>query len=267
MLYRKKINIQSYTRSQIEKLQLDDIIYLSKLLGLTKNNFDNVINILRVMHKLKESELDFEINKDLYTNSDLKTVIELLKAKPSLKYKVSELFPDILITNKNRDKSLYYKETSDFVRALIDLKYFDLIEKILPIISEDDKINYFNLIELFTEKRFLDKYFKYFPKEYRPIFRIIVATVLNNNKKVSPYYLIHKILETAISNKNLDMINAILDRLQINHNKINIEYDKYNKYNIKYKAKFYGISIIFTEKEKDDLDILINEARKLMLNS
>jgi hypothetical protein len=270
----KKINIPSYTKSQIEKLNSNDLNNLSKSLGLTKNNIDNVINILHYMHKLNESELDFERNTDLYINllinSNFNTIIKLLKAKPLLRYQIPELFYDILITNKNllknRDKSLYYKETSDFTRALIDLKYFDLIEKILPIISEDDKINYFNLIELFAEKRFLDKYFKYFPNEYRPIFRIIVANALNN-KKVSPYYLIRKVLEFAINNNNLDMIKSILDKLQINHIKIESEYDKYNdKYNIRYGAKFYGIYIIFTEKEKDNLDILIKEARKLMLN-
>ena len=146
----KKINILSYTKNQIKNLQSNDFNDLSKSLGLTKNNIDNVINILRFIHKLKESELDFEINTDLYNNllinSNFEIIIELLKSKPSLKYKISELFPDILIYNRGIPD--FYSETSNFIKALIDLREFDLIKKILPIIIKDDDSNYFNLIEL-----------------------------------------------------------------------------------------------------------------------
>ena len=263
----RKINIPSYTRSQIEKLSANDLNRLSKLLGLSKDNIDNVINILRYMRKLKESELDFEINTDLYTNlllnSNFQTIIDLLKAKPSLKDRISELFYDILIYNKGINdfygqtyKGIngvaFYSETSNFVESLIDLRYFDLIEKILPIISEDDNLNYINLVELFAEKRYLDKYFKYFPKKYRPIFRLKVANTLNNTK-VSPYYLIDKILETAINNKNLDMINSILDKLKISRN-----FDEPNK--------FYGISLELTDEQENNLRKLIHEANKLVIN-
>ena len=142
----KKLNLSSYTKSQIKNLRLDDFSILSKSLGLTKHNIDNVINILHFMHKLKESELDFETYNDLYTNllkvSNFETIFKLLKSKPSLKYQIPELFYDILIYNKGIDD--FYHQTSNFVRGLINLRYFDLIEKILPIISEDDYRNYFN---------------------------------------------------------------------------------------------------------------------------
>ena len=247
----KKLNIPSYTRSQVEKLNMNDLLRLSKLLGLTKSNIDNVLNILRFMHKLKESELDFEINTDLYTNllinSNFETIIKLLKSKPSLKDRIVELFYDILAYNKGIPD--FYKKTFNFVRELIDLKYFDLIEKILPIISENDDRNYFDLVELFAEKHYLNKYFKYFPNEYRPIFRFSIGKALYS-KKVSAYYLIHKILKTAINNQNLDMIKSIVDQLNLILN-----------YGGKFDIKFYGVILKLTDKEIYDLRVLISEAK------
>ena len=141
------------------------------------------------------------------------------------------------------------------MRGLIDLRYFDIIEKILPIISEDDYLNYFNLIDLFTEKRYLYKYFKYFPNEYHSSFiKIITKTLYNKN--VSPYYLIHKILEIGINNNNLDMIKGILDNLRINN----------FKYRNKFNGRFNLIYLEFNDYEKDNLDILISEAKELMRN-
>ena len=256
----RKINIPNYTISQIKKSKLIDLDRLSKSLGLTKSNIDNVINVLLFMHKLKESELDFEVNTDLYSNllinSKFETIIKLLKAKPSLKDRISELFYDILIYNKGIPN--FYNETSKFVRALIDLKYFNLVEKILPIIIKDDDHNYFNLVELFAEKRYLDKYFKHFPMGYHTAFKINIVKALNN-AKVSPYYLLQKILETAINNKNLNMINSILDQLIFESKNENYKYD----YNKMFYVKFYGQFFFVTDEERNNLKILINEAKKL----
>ena len=264
----KDINIPSYTISQIEKLGSNDLNRLSKLLGLTKSNIDNVLNILRFMHKLKESELDFEINIDLYTNllinSRFETIIKLLKSKPSLKNRIPELFNEILIYNKGvndvNDLNIFYNETSNFVRALIDLRYFDLIEKILPIISKNNDRNYFNLIELFAEKRYLDKYFKYFPKTYHPIFIFSIMKALNK-AKVSPYYLIQKTLETAINNKNLNMIKSIVDQLKLESKIENYKYDYDKRFYVKFSSQIFYI----TDDERSDLRILIDEANKLNL--
>lgn len=263
----KKINVPSYTRTQIKNLKFDDLNNLAKLLGLTKNNVDNVINILHYMHKLKESELDFEMYTDLYTSllvtSNFETIIKLLKSKSSLKNEISEVFDNILIYNKGIPD--FYNKTSNFIRSLIDMKEFDLIEKILPIIIEDDDRNYFNLIELFAEKRFLNIYFKYFPNKYRSIFMISVVKALSN-KKLSSYYLIYKILDFAVNNENFDMIKAILYKLQIDPIKLRDIYDKYNdSYNIRYRAKFYGIDFLLSEKEKSNLDMLVRKAKELTL--
>lgn len=256
----KKLDIQSYTESQIKNLSQNDLNNLVKSLGLTKNNIDNVINVLRFMHKLKESELDFETYDDLYINllrvSNFETILKLLKSKPSLKYQIPVLFYDILIYNKGIDN--FHNQTSNFVRGLIDLRYFDIIEKILPIISEDDYRNYFNLIELFTEKRYLDKYFKYFPNQYHPILIKIITKALyyTHYKNIPSYYLIYKILEFGINNNNLDMIKGILDNLRIN---------KF-KYENKFNGTFHLMNLEFNDDEKDNLDILISEAKELMRN-
>lgn len=259
----KNLNIPSYTERQIKNLPQNDLNNLAKSLGLTKNNRDNIINILYFMHKLKFSDLDFEINIDLYTNllinAEFDTVIELIKSKPSLKYQIPNLFYEILINNKNlvknRERTLYYKETSNFVRSLIDLKEFDIIEKILTIIIEDDERNYFNLLELFTEKRFLEKYFKFFPNEYNRSFVLSIVQALNN-KKVDSYYLISKTLETAIDNKNSKMFSAIRDKLILfrpSDSTGNIS------------VKFYRISFNITIDGKKNLDMLIERGIKLKL--
>jgi hypothetical protein len=215
------------------------------------------------MHKLKISDLDFEIAIDLYTNllinAEFMTVIDLLKSKPSLKSQIPYLFYEILINNKNliknRDKASYYKETSNFVRSLIDLKYFDIVEKILPIIIEDDVRNYFNLFELFTEKRFLEKYFKFFPEEYDQSFVFNIVQALNN-KKVKPYYLISKILGTAINNKNFNMFNAVIDKLQTARLGDYSHEPKGNAH-----MMFYRIPFDITTEEKNNLDILIEKGK------
>jgi len=107
------------------------------------------------------------------------------------------------------------------------------------------------LIELFAEKRFLEKYFKYFPNEYHHVFRISIVKALSN-KKISPYYLISKILRIAINNINLDMIESVLDRLQL-------------KGNFSPSNKFYRVIFELNDKESNNLKILIDEARELLL--
>ena len=267
-----KLDIPSYSISQIKNLKHDDFDNLYISLGLIKSNIDNVIKILRYMHKLKGSELDFEINTDLYSNllitSDFQTIIGLLKAKPSLKNKISELFYDMLVFNKSRymirDKLVYfskrnlpyYTETSNFMRSLIDLKYFDIIEKILPILSEYDMYNYFNLLELFTEKLFLVNYLKYIPDD--PSFVFIFSNIVLNkvllNKDIDPYYLIHKILDIAIKNKKLNILQEFIKNLRLSRH-----HDEPNKFRTRL--------LILSDKEREILKILLDEAKQLVNNN
>jgi hypothetical protein len=252
----KNLNIKNYTKGQIKNLPQNDLDDLANLLGLTKNNRDNVINVLSFMHKIKFSDLDFESYEDLYvsllTNSEFSTIIKLIQSKPSLKKSLPSLFYEILINNKNlvknRDKNLYYRETSDFIRSLINLKEFDIIEKILPIISNNDKNNYYNLIELFAETRFLDKYFKFFPTEFDRAFFVSVVKALNN-KKVKHYYLISKILETAIHDKNYEMMKYLIPKIKIDLAGV-------------HKIIFYGAPLLLEQKEEDMLIRVINKAIK-----
>ena len=61
------------------------------------------------------------------------------------------------------------------------------------------------------------------------------------------------------------MIKAILSLLLINSINLMNEDEKYNDtHNVRYRTRctFWE----FTDKEKNSLDVLINEARKLMLN-
>jgi len=249
----KNLDIPSYTVYQINNLPQDKLNILAKLLGLTKNNRQNVINILRYMHKLKESELDFEMNNDLYSNllitSEFRTIIDLLKSKPCLKNRIPELFSEMLFYNKglrkNVDKSLYYQDTYQFMESLINSKYFDILDKILPIISNEDPGNYYNLIKLFTIKRYLGKYLKNLPSKYSPLLLIAIVKALNHG---TAYYLISTVLQKAIDDENLEMIKGIVD--------------KFNYGLLGYT--FYHFPLRINTKEESDLKKLIQEARKLI---
>lgn len=268
----QKIDIPSYTKNQIKNLNQKDYDNLAKSLGLTKNNMDNVVSILKFMHKLKESELDFEIAPDLYRtlllqSDDLQTITKLIKAKPSLVSQIPELFNQILINNKNlyedyfdlRYLRYHYYATSDFIRSLIQLKRFGIVEKLLPIISEDDQRNYFNLFELFTNENFLRKYFKYFPENFdEKYFLIDVYRVLDIhhavNETYNPYNLIFKILETAVENKNLNLFDVIFTELNR---------DEFISRNGKFYISFKNFVFGVTEKEKIALDMLYKKRKSM----
>ena len=264
MLYIKKLIYLVILK--IINLNPEDLNYLAKSLGLTRNNINNVINILQFMNKLKLSELDFEINTDLYDNllirSDFKTIIKLLKANPSLVKQISKLFYEILINNKNRytsinDINAYYEETYEFVKSLIDLKHFDIMENILLIISEEDTFNYINLLKLFIERRFPTKYFKYFKGDLNDPY--ILAAFLSNVKKAANsshhsnqsgqiIYVISKIMEIALNIKNLKMFDEINKYLIL---------DALREKNGKFYGSFFGSVFEINEEERRKLLILI----------
>jgi hypothetical protein len=243
----KGLDITSYTASEIKKLDYDDFNQLAKLLEVTK--VDDVIEVLRYMHKLK-SELDFEINIDLYIPllkvSNFKTILTLVESKPSLKDLIIELFYDILDYNSNIPN--FYYETSDFIKGLIELKYYDIVEKLIPVIIEHNYDNYLYLIDAFAEKRFLNVYFKYF-KEYNPIFRTAILKALSN-KNVSHYYLMSKVIQFAVDEKDLDMLSSIVDKM--------IYF-----FGANHKYVFYGYPLELSNHERVNIGQLLRKARSL----
>lgn len=96
---KRNIIDKSYHIKDLRKLSKIEQNVLAKNLGMKGYNIENIINILRYIHKL-EGELKFEENLDLYKplllNSELNTVIDLLKSKPSLKPLILEILPEII---------------------------------------------------------------------------------------------------------------------------------------------------------------------------
>lgn len=58
-------NFKMYHIQDVRNLTFRERDILAKSLGMKGNNIDNIINILRYMHKL-EGDLKFEENLDLY---------------------------------------------------------------------------------------------------------------------------------------------------------------------------------------------------------
>ena len=205
-------NFKMYHIEDVRKLKTLRREKLAKSLGLTRNYYyynNTIINILRYMHKL-EGELKFEENLDLYKplllNSDLNGVVDLLKAKPSLKNLILNILPEILKNNfdNNLDDTFYFSE-KDFLKDLFELKEFEMLEKSILIYKDLDESfdGYYVLFNSFFHEKMLDKYFKMLPKGYIFDSRLIDEE-LNEDPEV--YYLIHETLKYAINNNDKNLI-------------------------------------------------------------
>ena len=211
-LKRNLIN-KSYHIRDLRKLSKIDQNTLAKSLGMEGNNIENIINILRYMHKL-EGELKFEENLDLYKplllNSQLNTVINLLKSKPSLKPLILEILPEIIKNNYdiNGDDSAY-----DFLSKLIDMKDEALIKRVIKVYDDyvEDFNAYYVLASSFFESKQLDLLFEILPKNYdiNVLQEAIDSIIRSDLTSEEYYYILHESLKYAVRVKSKDLFEYL----------------------------------------------------------
>jgi hypothetical protein len=214
--------VPRYVKYEIYDLSLSERNILAKSLGMKGNNTENIIDILRFLHKL-DGDLDFANNYDLYLplllNSDFEQVINILEANPKLKNLVKELLPEIIENNIGK-KKYFPRELHDFLDNLIKLNYLDLIIDILKIINNDsvDYSNiYYNYLDDFTTNNMLKVYYELAPKNFRVTrIREHINSILkklddSNEDKNVFYYLIYNTLKYSILIKDKAAIKYIID--------------------------------------------------------
>ena len=211
----KKVNVPEYTISQIDKLNQMQVNWLTNKLGMKTKNIGSMINILKYMHKI--TDLRFEDYPDIYSNllvnSDFKIIINLIKAKPELAKRIPELFTEILAYNEN---DIYYGGLLYLIDNLFKLGKYKIIFQIMPMISENYPNNYLDLLGFFSKNDLLDEYLSTFPQKYRDdvlVYRLI-ETIEDPN--VHKFYVIDKILNFAINNDKINIIEDLYSKIQLN---------------------------------------------------
>ena len=200
---------KSYHIRDLRKSSKTDQNALAKRLGMKGNNIENIINILRYMHKL-EGELKFEENLDLYKplilNSELSTVIDLLKSKRSLRPLVLELLPEIIKKDYDIYGFLDHDSAYNFIGKLIDTKDANLVKKAINVYHDlDEEFDpYYVLISHFFENKQLGLLFEILPKNYDiNVLEEAIDSLLKSELTAEEYYyLIHESLKYAIRVKS-----------------------------------------------------------------
>jgi hypothetical protein len=251
----KRIWIPERTINDITNMSQDELDGLSKFLGVKNdkndkngniNKVNSIINILRYMNKIDyQNTLKFDEHPDLYRplllNSDFNFINKLLDAKPSLDNILIELFQQILEFKLPKDKKIFVNlkerdELQKFILYLINTKKFDLLEKLLPIISNYGSQIYNSLLNTFTENYLLDIYFAAFPINYRiesirPFFYITIK-----NLNVNDYYLLSTFLKFLMNNNDFSAVGFMIDIIEdwdlINENPLILTYDERKKINL-----------------------------------
>src|SRR5436190_13122680 len=93
----KKINIPNYNINEIDKMSQIQINELAKLLKMQGNNRENILNILRYLHKLNDVILDIDIN-----NTILHTLNELEIQDINFEYLTLNDVINLIKTHRNK---------------------------------------------------------------------------------------------------------------------------------------------------------------------
>ena len=209
---KKSVIKKSYHIRDLRKLSKIDQNVLAKSLGMKGNNVDNIVNILRYMHKL-EGELKFEENLDLYKplllNSDLFTVINLLESKQSLKPLVLEILPEILKNDYNINGDDYAYQ---FVAELLHIKDMDLIKRSIKVYGDLIKdFDPYHLFDSFFLSKQLELLFEMIPKNYNinVLIEGIDLMLESDLESEEYYYLIHESLKYAVRIKNKELFEHL----------------------------------------------------------
>ena len=155
---------------------------------------------------------NLDLYKPLLLNFDLYGVINLLKAKPSLRNLILEILPEILqkdfdINNGNIDPVI------DFMIELIDLKEFEILGKSILIYKDLDEDFYpeYILFSQFSRRKILDEYFKMLPKNHIFEDEVIDIELKNGGTGSDVYYLIYETLKYAINENDKSLRYRIRD--------------------------------------------------------
>jgi len=162
-LLQNKIIIPYYTIEEIKNMYQYEINQLAKILGMKGNNRENIINILRYLHKLEEISLLPEI-KDIILNNltqlelqnidiyelTFDNIIELLKThrnKKELRKLISDNLSKIIVY-----KSLGLYLTSLFPHILNELGITTVLDDTLQYVRLNNKKIIIDIIRDFSDK-------------------------------------------------------------------------------------------------------------------
>ncbi len=183
--------------------------------------------------------------------SDLRNLIKINnKKKEILKMQQDEIISDNnILLNEIMNKSLFGEKKI----IIID----KVGEKTLKIIEQiKDKIDDIN-IYLFAET--LDKRSKlrsYFEKS-----NIFGISACYNDNELTIRKIIEKKLKTHAGLTN-EIVNLIIDKTNLDRNKVNNEIEKINSYFYKKKLNIEELEILMNAKISDDFNLLKDEALK-----
>lgn len=218
-LSESKAKIKNYTISEIQKLSQTEIDKLAKQLKMKGNNVDNIINILRFLHKFNNDVLETypEIYEPILLNSDFEGVIALLKTNKSLRPVVMKLLPQIIKNNVNISTEFNTELEEDnlieFIGLLINLGDLDLVKRALQISDElrPRLYIYQNSITAFIDAKLLGEYFNILPKNYdKKFLREVLKSEINSTKDDNiRFYVISKFLIFAVADKNIGLFKYI----------------------------------------------------------
>jgi hypothetical protein len=226
--------IPRYVKYEIYDLSLSERNKLAKLLGMKGNNAENIIDILRFLHKL-DGDLDFANNDDLYQplllNSNFEQVISILEANPKLESLVKKLLQQIIENNIKYQKDcdintcISDPKTQDFLDNLAKLNYIDILVNALTYLKQINYklVSYDKYFSAFADNRILNKYYEINPYIFKRITRLeffikYVLADLKNKENIAKdifYDLIYDTLTYAISINRYLLIEQMI-RLWIN---------------------------------------------------
>lgn len=246
-LIQLEIEIPSYTMSQIQLLSQNKINKLAKLLNMKGNDVDNIIGILRYLHKFDFDILEKypEIYEPILLNSDFMNVFNLLKSNRSLRLVVLKLLPEII--EKNIDDIEF--DIYEFISYLLDLKYIDLIKSAIQIVEEirPEYEIYRYLFSNFVNAKLLKLYFDILPKDFdENILSIIFdqKILIMDNYNLS-FYMISQLLNFSIDNNKFNLFVSVIfawNRL-VQSKSNDVDRSKISALIIKGEKHFNGLSI------------------------
>jgi len=194
-LLKSKVNIPNYTLYEIHKMSQNKLNDLAKLLTMKGNDVENIINILRFLHKLDDSV-------DINTNQILNIAGE-------------EIF-NIILSNMD-NKTINRMNINKYSTLVLEDQEFwkNRLEEIFGLKSNDPNFDYrFAVKFLDNDKSFEENYHEAMDKGLKSIIKLL----LENNvvEVIEPLKFLNKIHTTLPGlgqNKNLpykDFIEEII---------------------------------------------------------